>query len=734
MKHDEIRSSKSEPIMPFAICAVPLFRHSSFIIRHCALLSIIFLLSALSARAHPLQAEPIKHAYVFNFDQFYLPEDPDEHVVEGGYLLLAELNCTACHSAPDSWKERLSVKPGPNLNAVGSRLDADTLWLMIRSPQHRKKGTQMPGLFAGEEGDVEKVEALTEYLSGLRSGRRESSSGGTLTPSVTGDQEHGNSLYHKVGCVACHQPATDYRPAKISAEVGLEKPGLGSVPISLADAYDVNSLAHFLYDPLSHRPSGRMPNMRLSEQESADIAAYLHSGRTAEKATERAALKIPKQGVEKGKALFASMNCVACHQTGQTGPTRPTSLTAVKPTNGCLADKQPTGVPRYDLNDLQKRALRLAINSIQKQNAPVLTAAQKVDWQMSRLNCYACHDRDGKGGPEDPRAQYFGSNDGSAESLGELAYLPPNLDNVGRKLTRGWLQKVLYAEGGSVRPYMDTRMPNFGQAQTEMLVDLLPETDKRETPVTIDVSGLLKHHRAEAGRILMGAKGLACIACHGLKDRKSLGPPVIRLTHTVERLQPEYFKELLLNPQATQMGTMMPPMFIGRKKADQEIESIWTYLKEIEGQPLPEGLISTEDFELKPEKLGKPLVFRSFIEGAGSHAIGVGFPQGIHAVFDAAQSRWVLIWKGRFLDAMSNWQSREMVPIKPLGTEIKTLSVEPGTREFMGYKLDKQGVPTFLYQSDGKSVEDTLRPTLNGKCFEHTININGEEKKEVLSW
>ncbi|MEQ1750680.1 MAG: c-type cytochrome [Prosthecobacter sp.] len=688
------------------------------------LISLIGLLPR-AIHAHPLQAEPINHAYVFNFDQFYLPEDPDEHVVEGGYLLLAELNCTACHSAPDSWKERLSVKPGPNLNAVGSRLDADTLWLLIRSPQHRKKGTQMPGLFAGEEGDAEKVEALTEYLTSLKA---------DVSAMPKGDESHGKELYHKVGCVACHEPATDYRPAKISAEVGLEKPGLGSVPIALADAYDVNSLAHFLHDPLSHRPSGRMPNMRLSEQEAADIAAYLHSGRTAEKATERAALKIPKQGVEKGKALFASMNCVACHQTGQTSPTRATSLTAVKLSNGCLSDKQPTGIPRYDLNDLQKRALRLAITSIQKQNAPALTAPQKVDWQMSRLNCYACHDRDGKGGPEDPRAQYFGSNDGSAESLGELAHLPPNLDNVGRKLTRGWLQKVLYGEGGSVRPYMDTRMPNFGQAQTEMLVDLLPKTDKSAAPVKMDVSGLEKHHRAELGRTLMGAKGLACIACHGLKDRKSLGPPVIRLTHTVERLQPEYFKELLLNPQATQMGTMMPPMFIGRKKADQEIESIWTYLKEIEGQPLPEGLISTEDFELKPEKLGKPLVFRSFIEGAGSHAIGVGFPQGIHAAFDAAQSRWVLIWKGRFLDAMSNWQSREMVPIKPLGTKIKTLPVEPGAREFMGYKIDGQGVPTFLYQSDGQSVEDTLRPTLNGKSFERTIKTNGEVKKEVLSW
>ena len=47
------------------------------------------LLLASPLQAHPLQAEPINHPYVFTFDQFNLPEDPDEHVVDGGHLLLA---------------------------------------------------------------------------------------------------------------------------------------------------------------------------------------------------------------------------------------------------------------------------------------------------------------------------------------------------------------------------------------------------------------------------------------------------------------------------------------------------------------------------------------------------------------------------------------------------------------------------------------------------------------------
>jgi mono/diheme cytochrome c family protein len=701
--------------------------HSSFCIRHSALLLAVLLLTTPPARSHPLQAEPINHAYVFNFDQFYLQQDPDEHVVNGGFLLLAELNCTACHVAPESWQERLKAKPGPNLGGVGSRLDADTLWLMIRSPQHRKKGTQMPGLFAGEAGDEEKVEALVEFLSANK---------WDAPQMPAGDVERGKELYHKVGCVACHEPALDVRPPKVPADAEVEKPGNGSVPIALADAYDVNALALFLHDPLSMRPAGRMPDMRLSKEQAADIAAYLHVGRVAEKATARAALKIPPQGIEKGREVFEKMNCVACHANGSAdAPIRKPSAKQMSELNaqsGCLAEKQASGTPRFDLNELQKRALKLALAVIQKEAAPKLTAQEKVDWQMSRLNCYACHDRDGKGGPEDPRAQFFGVNDSTAESLGQLAHLPPTLDKVGRKLTRGWFEKILWGKDGSVRPYMDTRMPNFGREQTEMMIGWLNEADVAEKPVTIDVSGLGKHHRAELGRQLLGAKGLACVACHGLKDRKSNGPPVIRLTHTVERLQPEYFKELLLNPQATQLGTVMPPMFVGRKKADLEIESIWTYLREVEGQPLPEGLMSSEDFELKPGKEKRVIIFRSFIEGAGSHAIGVGFPSGVNAAFDAKQSRWAVIWKGRFLDAMSNWQDRAMPPIKPLGTDVKELPAATGERVFGGYKVGKDGVPTFLYRQDGKQVEDTLRPVKGG--FERIITVNGKQTKEILSW
>ena len=43
----------------------------------------------------------------------------------------------------------------------------------------------------------------------------------------------------------------------------------------LESKYDRRSLTFFLMDPLRIRPSGRMPRLKLSTEESADLAAYL---------------------------------------------------------------------------------------------------------------------------------------------------------------------------------------------------------------------------------------------------------------------------------------------------------------------------------------------------------------------------------------------------------------------------------------------------------------------------
>jgi hypothetical protein len=567
--------------------------------------------------------------------------------------------------------------------------------------------------------------------------------------------ERGRTLYHTVGCVACHDPAAvaDYRPAEAPANLEVEEPGHPSYPILLADRYDVHALAAFLKDPISIRKHGRMPSTELTDQEAADLSAYLHISREPLVVQERALLSVPKQSAEEGRKQFTAQRCDACHETPAASGgkveagLRGKAMAELRAGQGCLSKEKKAGIPEYGLSEFQVKALTLALKHMQASTKPApQTVAQKSHDFLIRMDCYACHEWRATGGLEEARAQYLTVYEAAAHSMGEIGRLPPKLDNVGRKLTREWFEKLLWGSGGGVRSYMTTRMPRFGKENTQDFISGFQEACKAEKPIAMDTSGLAKHHRAENGRALIGVGkgGMGCVSCHGLKDRKSLGVPVVNLTQTAKRLQPEYFKELLLNPQVTQPGTLMPPLFIGRKAADKEIEMLWTYLKEIDQSRLPEGLLQTGDYELKPEKTGKPIVFRTFLEGAGMHAVAVGFPQQMHVAFDALEAHWAIAWKGRFVDAMTTWEERAMTPAKPLGEKVQTFPARMPLAKLTsagdawpetygvsagynskGYRITKDGVPVFLYEVQGLTVEDSIRPSADKKSLRRTVTVKG---------
>jgi len=537
--------------------------------------------------AHPAQAEAVDYPLVVGFERFYSVDDDEAYLEEGGMLLLNELNCVRCHRPPEKLRGRLQGRQGTNLRGVGSRMDALDIELMIRNPRFVKRGTLMPSLFAGPDRDLGEIKALKHYLASQQE---------AIKPLPKGDEEAGRVLYHEVGCVACHAPETTYRPPGLAEGEKLELLGLPSVPLSLVDRYSLDALGRFLLNPQHLRPSGRMPGMKLSEQEATDLATYLKSGPQVKIPKELQAeidggkkFRLDAQLAKRGHEVFLEKRCVACHTApgSEKLPVNPVKaleeLSFVK-LEGCLADHPVAGgVPWFYLDGLQKKAIQLAFKSLLKVGKQSL--AQQIDHTMMGYDCYACHTRGGKGGPELSREPFFGVRDSGA------MFLAPTLDRVGRKLTPEWFGKILWGEGGEVRPYVSTRMPQFRKEGVSHLLPAFEEVDKKDVPVEIDVSGLPRYQRGDFGRDLLGVseKGLGCVNCHGVKGVKSLGVPVIDLTHSVERLRPEYFKELLLDPQATNPGTLMPPMFVGRKKADQEIEQIWTYLKEVDQRRLLDG-------------------------------------------------------------------------------------------------------------------------------------------------
>jgi mono/diheme cytochrome c family protein len=176
----------------------------------------------------------------------------------------------------------------------------------------------------------------------------------------------------------------------------------------------------------------------------------------------------------KGRALYGELNCGACHEAKTPAPPLP-SLPAVQATRGCLANTLAARVPDYHLDAKQRDALRAALLALNRADLAAPSAAQHLAQTMTSLHCTACHTRDGIGGVAPERDAFFTS---SGEDLGDEGRLPPGLDGVGDRLRPAWLSNVL-ATGASVRPYFNTRMPQFGSKNVGHLTDLFVALDRR---------------------------------------------------------------------------------------------------------------------------------------------------------------------------------------------------------------------------------------------------------------
>ncbi len=539
---------------------------------------LLIVVSIGSARAHPAHAEPVDYPFVVGFERFYSSLDDDDYLAEGGLLLINELNCVACHAPPEALQEQLKGFVATDLAGTGSRLSHIDLEMMIRNPRFVKRDTIMPSMFAGPDRDLADVEALKHFLASLRDPESEKA----LTEK--GDVDSGRRLYHRIGCVACHAPEKDYRPEDLPDFVELELTGLPSIPMNLADKYDETALARFLLDPLKHRPSGRMPEFKLTEKEAVDLAAYLKAGEGVElpevltQALEaEGEFTVDEAKITAGREVFLSKNCVSCHGSEVTGTkakrvmSKPLVELQTEEKAGCLSDRPVGGlVPAYFLDEVQKRAIVGAIAKLKAGREPLDDYA-KIDWSMSTLNCYACHERDGKGGPETAREPYFAVSDVKAYDMGRSGNIPPALKHIGRKLNDDWLDKVLAGKSEKLRTTMMARMPVFEKAHTKSLKELFQKVDLPEETIKLSGDGNL-----DRGKELFHSEAIGCATCHGESG------PSIPLDRSAERLRPSFFKELLMDPWGALPGSPMPETMKDRPNRDSEINDLWKFLKDME--------------------------------------------------------------------------------------------------------------------------------------------------------
>ena len=145
------------------------------------------------------------------------------------------------------------------------------------------------------------------------------------------------------------------------------------------------------------------------------------------------------------------------------------------------------------------------------------------------------------------------------------------------------------------------------------------------------------------------------------------------------------------------------------------------------------------------EVKGEPVVLRSFIEHDGEkrvHAVSVGDTTGTHYALDLASGALLYVWKGEFVDATEMWHERgEPQLAEPLGSVLEQSGRpvllrmgEDGTAppdstlpyEYVGYRLDEAGRPTFRYRLGEIEIEDRIRPAERGRALARELTLTAD--------
>ncbi|GAB5401814.1 MAG: hypothetical protein Aurels2KO_00450 [Aureliella sp.] len=633
-----------------------------------------------------------------------------------GLALINKMNCTACH-ASEAISGSLPAHGAPDLLWSARHVSPNYLAGFIADPQQAKPGTRMPHML-DQLGASERSAAAVAIVNYLRSA---SSDIQDETPEVVNlngaSSQQGRELFHSVGCVACHAPRD---------EQAAEIPTVNSQPLGeLTEKYDPAALVAFLKNPHASRPTGRMPNMQLAHREAIDLASYLLSAESIEQDevwTDRAEL------VAKGKQLFEQLNCASCHTTlrksertenGVVAALQSKPMDSIDISQGCLSGTRGHW-PRFAISESEVGQIRAAIES----QTTELTPQQQIDLNLVSFNCTACHSRDWLGGVSQQRSPHFQTTN---LNLGEQGRIPPALSGVGAKLKPEWMRDVL-VNAKAVRPYMKTRMPQYGEENVGHLVELFQQTDS--LPPTKFAGFDDQKEMRTLGLEIAGNKGLNCVACHTFQYKLSDTMPAVDLTEMSQRLKKDWFYRYMLDPQKFSPNTVMPSFWPGGKAMrpdiagdpNYQVEALWQYLLDGRQARAPRGVIR-EPLEIVVTDEAR-MLRRKYPGMTAKRGIGVGYPGGVNLAFDAEQMRLTQIWKGRFVDPSGVWYGQGHGTVRPLGRpldfpagpDLDSMSQpwiasegRPPNHQFKGYELDELRRPVLRYEFGAVEVEDYFR-------------------------
>lgn len=543
-------------------------------------------------------------------ETMFIPEGPKLSLAYGLY---ERAGCYACHKSVGFEDLR---KPGPDLTKIATKLDPDWVARWVREPRAMKPSTWMPRVWynanSSEAEDATRNEAEIDAVVSYLFANSEEHEFAVAAP-ARGDAARGQQLVESVGCLGCHITGDESR-----SEAGPRRT-FGQPLQNIGNKTTYEWLFDWVRDPRHLSADTYMPDMRLTDEEVSDVAAYLETlvgadGEgprgtytdadiaeiltdylraivpTDEAVATVAAMSPDEQKLDLGRRAIGRYGCYSCHVIAGFEDTQPIGIELSEEGSKLLARfdfafvheiphtkvewfRQKLRAPRsYDrgriLPPLER--LRMPNYGFSEEEISLLTTAvmsfqsevQPVASQMPRS---ARNDalRDGRNFVR--RRNCVGCHEIEADGgdyrtlVEDPALAPPVLTPQGAKVRPEWMYAFFRAPI-TIRPWLDVRMPTFG------LEDGHWNTTLDYFAAVSETIGPFRTHESTPGPAVLSTGEelfdlLRCQQCHVLDEIPEDQPtdnlaPDLRMAR--ERLQPDWISDWLLDPLAIQPGTRMP--------------------------------------------------------------------------------------------------------------------------------------------------------------------------------
>ncbi|HWQ56677.1 MAG TPA: hypothetical protein VN442_23525 [Bryobacteraceae bacterium] len=580
-----------------------------------------------------------------NGDQANSNEEAQKHFARAENLRVTVSNIDAMIGELEQKSKFLMQdlkKIGPNLKDVRLKLRRNWLPVWLRDPHAFRPGTKMPK-FRLTDDEIRAISAFI-WQSGL--------DGPLPVPQAKGDAAKGKELFETRGCLACHSIGEGDQ--RIGGEFAANLSRLGEkanydyivrwvhnprertrpyCPHEKRDLGPEDYSRHglpFVADPdhsscpndgseLQIQNMTVMPSLRLSTEESRDIATYL-MGLKHEYAAYPADVSYMEDAslAARGKQMVGRYGCASCHEikTLEEAPRIGTELTreGSKPMEqldfGLLEHKarkegwySHRGFVERKLNDpavydqgrekAPEDRLRMPNVQLTQADSRALTTfllgsvdspfrgefraipaqfrylptdqqrdLQEGWWVIKKYNCMGCHTiQVGQKSVLSALPRY--------QDPDWKEQLPPSLLQEAARTNPGWLARFLSnpalseedVHRNGVRTYLAARMPtfNFSPNEVRILVRFFEAAAGQPNPyIALKLEPLDERERLMS-RALFSSQAAPCLKCHltgdERHDRYATAPNFLMAK---ERLKPSWTARWMLDPQAISPGTAMP--------------------------------------------------------------------------------------------------------------------------------------------------------------------------------